>query len=152
VERINGDPTSWTVCWSHQNYRLAYWRIGGQELDYRRFFDITTLAGLRTERPEVFSAVHDRVLKWLREGVLDGVRIDHPDGLRRPEEYFGRLRDAAPSAWIVAEKILMTDEALPPWPIAGTTGYEVLNDVAGLFVDPGAEAAAFPPCGGARRR
>jgi (1->4)-alpha-D-glucan 1-alpha-D-glucosylmutase len=140
VAEINRDPDQVDRLLSNQNYRLAHWRIGGQELDYRRFFDITTLAGLRTERPEVFDAVHDRVLRWLRDGVLDGVRVDHPDGLRRPAEYFQRLRDAAPGAWIVAEKILMPDEVLPPWPIAGTTGYEVLNDVGGLFVDPLGEA------------
>jgi (1->4)-alpha-D-glucan 1-alpha-D-glucosylmutase len=140
VEAINGDPDRIDRLLSNQNYRLAHWRTGGQELDYRRFFDITTLAGLRTERPTVFQAIHERVLRWLRDGVLDGVRVDHPDGLRRPAEYFQRLRDAAPDAWIVAEKILMANEAPPPWPIAGTTGYEVLNDVGGLFVDPEGEA------------
>jgi (1->4)-alpha-D-glucan 1-alpha-D-glucosylmutase len=140
VAVVNEDPDALDELLSAQNYRLAHWRIGGQELDYRRFFDITTLAALRIERPEVFQAVHGRVLDWLRQGVLDGVRIDHPDGLRRPGEYFGRLRSAAPDAWIVAEKILMPDERLPPWPIAGTTGYEALNDVGGLFVDPAGEA------------
>jgi (1->4)-alpha-D-glucan 1-alpha-D-glucosylmutase len=139
VEGINADADTLDEMLSAQNYRLAFWRIGGQELDYRRFFDITTLAALRIERPEVFQAVHGRVLDWLRDGVIDGVRIDHPDGLRRPAEYFQRLRDEAPAAWIVAEKILMPDESLRPWPIAGTTGYEALNDVGGLFVDPAGE-------------
>jgi (1->4)-alpha-D-glucan 1-alpha-D-glucosylmutase len=139
VATINEDADDLDELLSNQNYRLAHWRIGGQELDYRRFFDITTLAALRIERLEVFQAVHGRVLDWLRQGVIDGVRIDHPDGLRRPAEYFQRLRDAAPGAWIVAEKILMPEERLPPWPIAGTTGYEVLNDVGGLFVDPEGE-------------
>jgi (1->4)-alpha-D-glucan 1-alpha-D-glucosylmutase len=140
VTAINADADELDRLLAGQNYRLAHWRIGGQELDYRRFFDITTLAALRTERPEVFRAVHGRVLEWLGDGVLDGVRIDHPDGLRRPAEYFGRLREGAPDAWIVAEKILMPDEALPPWPVHGTTGYEVLNDVGGVFVNPAAEA------------
>jgi (1->4)-alpha-D-glucan 1-alpha-D-glucosylmutase len=140
VGAINGDPDRLDRVVDAQNYRLAYWRIGGEELMYRRFFDITTLAGLRTERPMVFEAVHERVLDWLRDGVLDGVRIDHPDGLRRPAQYFRRLRQAAPAAWIVAEKILMPDEAPPPWPIDGTTGYEVLNDIGALFVDPDGEA------------
>jgi (1->4)-alpha-D-glucan 1-alpha-D-glucosylmutase len=140
VAGVNGDVDALDRLLAGQNYRLAFWRIGGQELDYRRFFDITTLAGLRTERPAVFQAVHARILEWLRDGVLDGVRVDHPDGLRRPAEYFQRLREAAPDAWIVAEKILMPDERLPPWPVAGTTGYEFLNDVAGLFVDPQGEA------------
>jgi (1->4)-alpha-D-glucan 1-alpha-D-glucosylmutase len=140
VAAINQDPDRLDRVLAHQNYRLAFWRIGGQELDYRRFFDITTLAALRSERLAVFQAVHSRVLEWLRDGVLDGVRIDHPDGLRRPAEYFARLRDAAPEAWIVAEKILMPDEALPSWPIAGTTGYDALNDVGGVFVDPRGEA------------
>jgi (1->4)-alpha-D-glucan 1-alpha-D-glucosylmutase len=140
VAAINEDADALDEVLSNQNYRLAFWRIGGQEVDYRRFFDITTLAGLRTERPAVFDAVHGRVLEWLRDGVLDGLRVDHPDGLRRPAEYFQRLRDAAPEAWIVAEKILMPDESLRRWPIAGTTGYDVLNDVTGLFVDPAGEA------------
>jgi (1->4)-alpha-D-glucan 1-alpha-D-glucosylmutase len=136
---INADPDALDETLSEQNYRLAYWRTGGQELDYRRFFDITTLAALRTERAEVFQAVHGRVLDWLRGGILDGLRVDHPDGLRRPAEYFQCLRDAAPTGWIVAEKILMPDEALRPWPIDGTTGYDVLNDITGVFVDPEGE-------------
>jgi (1->4)-alpha-D-glucan 1-alpha-D-glucosylmutase len=139
VAAINADPDELDRLLANQNFRLAYWRIGGQELDYRRFFDITTLAGLRTERPAVFDAVHQKVLDWLRDGVLNGLRIDHPDGLRRPAEYFGRLREAAPEAWIVAEKILMPDESLPPWPIDGTTGYEVLNDVGAVFMNPRSE-------------
>ncbi len=140
LEAVNGNADRLDAVLRSQNYRLAYWRVAGQELVHRRFFDIDTLAALRTEDPEVFEAVHGRVLEWLRAGVLDGVRVDHPDGLRRPGEYFRRIRDAAPDAWVVAEKILMPDEALPDWPVAGTTGYEVLNDVLGLFVDPAGEA------------
>jgi (1->4)-alpha-D-glucan 1-alpha-D-glucosylmutase len=139
VAAINSDAEQLDGLLASQNYRLAYWRTGGQELHYRRFFDITTLAGLRTERRDVFRAVHERVLTWLEDGVLDGVRVDHPDGLRRPAEYFARLRAAAPDAWVVAEKIVMPDEPLPPWPIAGTTGYEALNDIGGVFLNPRAE-------------
>ncbi|CAN5572594.1 malto-oligosyltrehalose synthase [soil metagenome] len=124
-----------------QNYRLAFWRTAGRELDYRRFFDINTLVGLRVEDDEVFADTHVRVLQWLADGVLDGVRVDHPDGLLLPAAYFGRLRAAAPEAWVVAEKILEPGETLPPWPIDGTTGYDILNLVTGLFVDPAAEPA-----------
>lgn len=111
-----------------QNYRLAYWRTADQELGYRRFFDINTLIGLRVERPHVFAATHRRILDWLDSGAVDGVRIDHPDGLRDPQQYFERLRDRAPHAWIVGEKILEPQESLrSSWPIAGTTGYDFLN-------------------------
>ncbi len=120
-----------------QNYRLAYWRAAREDLDYRRFFDVTTLAGLRMEDEMVFVETHELVLGWLRDGVLDGLRIDHPDGLRDPKTYLDRLHAAAPEAWIVAEKILEPDEELPDdWPIAGTTGYDFLNLVNRLYTDP----------------
>ncbi len=118
-----------------QNYRLAYWRTAEQELGYRRFFDVNTLVGLRMENPVVFAETHALILKWLREGVLDGIRVDHPDGLRDPREYFDRLREAADGQWIIAEKILERGEPLPrSWPIDGTTGYDFLNQAGGLFV------------------
>lgn len=139
VEEVNGDVEALDALISEQNYRLAYWRTAGQELDYRRFFDIDTLAAIRTEDPHVFDAVHGRVLEWVREGVLDGLRVDHPDGLRLPSAYFRRLREAAPDAWIVVEKILMPDESLRSWPVDGTTGYDFLNTVMGVFVDPAGE-------------
>ncbi|HEY1768366.1 MAG TPA: malto-oligosyltrehalose synthase [Terracidiphilus sp.] len=111
-----------------QHYRLAYWRTADQDLGYRRFFDVNTLIGLRIERLHVFEATHCRILEWLANGVLDGVRIDHPDGLRDPQQYLERLRERAPDAWIIAEKILEPEEALPKtWPIEGTTGYDFLN-------------------------
>jgi (1->4)-alpha-D-glucan 1-alpha-D-glucosylmutase len=123
-----------------QNYRLAFWRMAGQELGYRRFFDVSSLIGLRTEDEGVFRDTHELLLTWLREGVLDGLRVDHPDGLRDPRTYFARLRAASPSAWIVAEKILARDEQLPAdWPINGTTGYDFMNRAGGLFVDPAGE-------------
>ena len=95
---------------------------------------------MRVEDEQVFEDTHLRVLEWVHEGVLDGLRIDHPDGLRDPLEYFERLRAAAPDTWVVAEKILEPGEKLPhEWPIAGTTGYDFLNRVMGLFVDPDGE-------------
>ena len=140
VGRINGDPELLDALLERQNYRLAYWRTAGWELDYRRFFDITTLAALRMEDDQVFSDTHALVLEWVAAGVVDGLRIDHPDGLRDPEGYFGRLRSAAPNAWVVVEKILEPGEVLPPdWPVDGTTGYDFLNLVGGLFVDPDGE-------------
>lgn len=120
-----------------QHYRLAYWRTADQELGYRRFFDINTLVGMRMERPHVFLATHTRILDWLRTGVLDGVRADHPDGMRDPQQYFARLRSAAPDARIYAEKILQPSETLRAnWPIDGTTGYDFLNICNGILVSP----------------
>jgi (1->4)-alpha-D-glucan 1-alpha-D-glucosylmutase len=140
VVELNRDRDRLHLLLEEQNYRLAFWRMAGQELGYRRFFDVATLIGLRTEDERVFRDTHELVLRWLREGVLDGVRVDHPDGLRDPQAYFSRLRSAAPNAWIVAEKILARDEDLPAdWPVNGTTGYDFMNRVAGLFVDPAAE-------------
>jgi (1->4)-alpha-D-glucan 1-alpha-D-glucosylmutase len=118
-----------------QNYRLAYWRTADQELGYRRFFDINSLIGIRVDRPRVFIAIHSRIIDWLRSGVLDGVRVDHPDGLRDPGQYFERLHSISPQAWILAEKILEPGESLrSSWPIAGTTGYDFLNICNGLLV------------------
>ncbi len=141
VADTNADPESMHALLEMQNYRLAWWRSAGRDLGYRRFFDINTLIGLRVEDEQVFHDTHRRVLDWVREGVLDGLRVDHPDGLRDPQEYLERLRTAAPGAWIVVEKILESGERLPEtWPAAGTTGYDFLNRVAGLFVDPAGES------------
>jgi (1->4)-alpha-D-glucan 1-alpha-D-glucosylmutase len=142
VARVNADPDRLDGLLERQNYRPAFWRTAGRELDYRRFFDVHTLVGLRTEDERVFSDTHARILDWVASGVLDGLRVDHPDGLYDPEGYFERLRQRAPGAWIVAEKILEPGEALPTdWPVAGTTGYDFLNRVNGLFVDPAGEGA-----------
>src|SRR4051794_40131825 len=141
VARINGDDDALDALLERQNYRLAFWRTAGQELDYRRFFDITTLIGLRMEDPQVFEDSHRLVLQWVADGTLDGLRIDHPDGLLDPGGYLRRLHAAAPDAWFVVEKILEQGEQLPPWPVAGTTGYDFLNQVGGLFVDPDGEEA-----------
>ena len=122
---------------NQQNYRLAYWKTADQQLSYRRFFDVNTLIGLRVEREHVFEETHALVLDWLKRGVLDGVRVDHPDGLRDPLEYFRRLREHAPDAYIVGEKILEPGEFLrESWPIQGTSGYDFLNVAAGVIVDP----------------
>jgi (1->4)-alpha-D-glucan 1-alpha-D-glucosylmutase len=133
-----GDGTPQQVH-GRQHYRLVNWRRANTELNYRRFFDITTLAAVRVEDLEVFDATHALILGWVREGLVTGLRVDHPDGLADPGRYLRRLASAAPSAWRVVEKILGPDEAMPPpgrWPAAGTTGYDTLRLVCGLFVDP----------------
>lgn len=124
-----------------QHYRMVGWRNG--VCGYRRFFSITSLAGLRQEDRAVFDASHAEVARWFGEGLVDGIRIDHPDGLSDPCGYLARLRElAGPDAWIVIEKILAVDEALEPTlPVAGTTGYDVLRQVGGVFVDPAGEEA-----------
>ncbi len=141
VERINADPDALDALIDKQNYRLAWWRTAGRDLGYRRFFDINDLAGLRQEKEEVFQSVHALPVRWVAEGSVHGLRVDHPDGLRDPRQYFSQLHHACPDTWIVAEKILEPGEQLPDdWPIAGTTGYDFLNRVQGLFADPAGEA------------
>ena len=100
-----------------QHYELISWRRGDAELTYRRFFAVSDLAGLRVEDPAVFAATHAEVLRWVAAGDVDGIRVDHPDGLRDPDGYLRRLRDAAPAAWLVVEKILEYGERLPDWPV-----------------------------------
>jgi (1->4)-alpha-D-glucan 1-alpha-D-glucosylmutase len=140
VARLNRDPDALDSLIDQQNYRLAYWRTASRDLGYRRFFDINDLAGLRVEDSEVFRATHALPIAWVRDGSVQGLRIDHPDGLRDPTEYFHRLRQTCPDTWIIAEKILMPGENLPSdWPIAGTTGYDFLNLSGGLFIDPEGE-------------
>lgn len=124
----------------NQHFRLACWRAAARDLNYRRFFAINSLAAVCVEKDAVFEITHARILDWLARGMVDGVRIDHPDGLKDPEGYLKRLEQAAPDAWIVVEKILHPGEALPPsWPVSGTTGYDFLNLLTGLFVDPAGE-------------
>jgi (1->4)-alpha-D-glucan 1-alpha-D-glucosylmutase len=137
LAEITADPAALDALLERQNWRLASWRVAASELGYRRFFDIQTLVGLRVEVPAVFEDTHHRVLAWLADGTLDGVRVDHPDGLRDPAEYARRLRAAAPDAWIVVEKILHRGERLPEdWPVDGTTGYDFIDLVTGVLVDP----------------
>jgi len=170
IDEINGapgNPRSFDrlhAILQEQHYRLVYWRLGPAEINYRRFFDIPELVSLRMELPEVFDATHALVLDLIRKGDVTGLRIDHPDGLWDPRQYFERLQSAirqeagscespqlaadrgaaekspagAPRApfYILAEKILSGDEQLPgDWPVAGTTGYDFLNQVNGLFVN-----------------
>ena len=164
---INADPVELDAILEGQNYRLAHWSVAGSQLSYRRFFDIASLVGVRSEAPDVFAAVHRRVFGWLGDGAIDGVRVDHVDGLRDPAGYLRRLCEAWPETagppWIVVEKILVGDEQLPGgWPVAGTTGYEFMNLAAALLVDPDGERAlteaftgytglAWDPAGESRR-
>jgi len=149
-----------------QAYRPAHWRVAGDEINYRRFFDINDLAGLRTENPEVFARTHRLVMDLVGSGRVNGLRIDHPDGLYAPAQYYRRLQTAAAAAlrgepdpvhaleekpvpdagqlplYVVAEKILAAHETLPEdWLVHGTTGYDFLNLVSGLFVDGASERA-----------
>lgn len=120
-----------------QWYRPVWWRLARTELNYRRFFSISELIGLRVEDPEVFEATHATILRLLHEGVIDGLRVDHPDGLADPDTYLRRLHEASGGRWTVVEKILADGEQLPAaWPVAGTTGYDALRHVDGLFTDP----------------
>ncbi len=122
-----------------QRYELANWRRGNTELNYRRFFAVSGLAAVRVEDPEVFAATHAEVLRWYAAGDVDGIRVDHPDGLVDPGGYLERLHAAAREAWLVVEKITEPGEELPAWPVAGGTGYDALREVCGLFVDPAGE-------------
>ncbi|MCL6673008.1 malto-oligosyltrehalose synthase [Streptomyces panaciradicis] len=120
-----------------QWYRPVWWRLARTELNYRRFFSISELIGVRVEDPEVFDATHAKILQLLREGVIDGLRVDHPDGLADPDGYLARLHEATGGRWTVVEKILADGEPLPAsWPVAGTTGYDALRHIDGLFADP----------------
>ena len=140
IARANADTSLVHEVHERQHYRLSLWKTAGQELNYRRFFAINELVALRMENPAVFEQVHEWVLDLVRKGELDGLRIDHIDGLRDPEDYLQRLRAEARNAYIVVEKILEPSESLPPtWPVQGTTGYDYLNVAGGLMVDPAAE-------------
>ncbi|MGR9014584.1 MAG: malto-oligosyltrehalose synthase, partial [Gammaproteobacteria bacterium] len=144
-----GEPSSFDqlhLLIKAQAYRLAFWRVASDEINYRRFFDINDLAGLRMECDEVFDATHQLVLRLVREGKLDGLRLDHPDGLYDPEAYFCKLVEqcgrAGRAPYLVAEKILAIHENLRAgWPVHGTTGYDFANLLNGLFV---ATSAAEP--------
>ncbi|MGY1815374.1 malto-oligosyltrehalose synthase [Blastococcus sp. SYSU D00820] len=127
---------------ARQHYELVDWRRADTDLNYRRFFAINTLAGLRAEDPEIFEATHRLVLDLVREGAVDGLRIDHPDGLADPKGYLDRLAEASGGRWTVVEKILEPGEELPDsWRAAGTTGYDALAEVDGVLVDPAGEGA-----------
>ncbi len=152
-----GDPKSFDLLdrlLSRQVYRLAYWRVASEEINYRRFFDINELAAVRMEDPAVFLSAHQLILQLLKHGAVSGLRIDHVDGLYDPSTYLGQLQtwakaDLAPRAgeaerplFLVVEKILTREETLPvQWPVYGTTGYDFLTLVNGLFVDGSHEQA-----------
>ena len=136
AEALNRDHDGLDALLRRQNYRLAHWRTAAAELNYRRFFDIVSLAGVRVEDPQVFADTHRLVLGLVRDGTVDGLRIDHVDGLADPEGYLRRLHEATGGCYLVVEKILESGEDLPlSWPVAGTTGYDFLNAVNQLFVD-----------------
>jgi (1->4)-alpha-D-glucan 1-alpha-D-glucosylmutase len=143
-----------------QAYRMSFWGVAAEEINYRRFFDINDLAAIRVEEPVVLGAVHEKAFHLLREGKVTGLRIDHVDGLLEPRRYLENLQHeargahavslledgdgptGARSTYVVVEKILTGDETLPAeWPVHGTTGYEFVNIVNGLFVDPGGARA-----------
>jgi (1->4)-alpha-D-glucan 1-alpha-D-glucosylmutase len=150
-----GDPRSFDALermLADQAYRLSFWRVAADEINYRRFFDINDLAAIRVEDPEVFATVHSLVFDLVRKGYISGMRIDHPDGLLDPQKYFDDLQEQVPLSgrsevspgqaaprrrfFLMAEKILVGDEELrPSWAIEGTTGYGFLNFLNGLFVD-----------------
>lgn len=127
---------------ARQHYELVGWRRADNDLNYRRFFAVNTLAGVRVEVPRVFDEAHGEVVRWFREGLADGLRIDHPDGLADPEGYLRRLREATGGSYLLIEKILEPGEELPAsFECEGTTGYDALADVDRLFVDPSAQTA-----------
>lgn len=136
-----GDGDDAQAVHGRQHYRLVSWRAADDDLDYRRFFAVNTLAGVRVEDRDVFEASHVEVARWFRERLVDGLRVDHPDGLRHPAAYLDDLADLTGSAWVVVEKILEPGEDLPArWNTAGTTGYEVLALIDRLLVDPAGES------------
>ena len=152
-----GDPRSFDaldLLLNDQSYRLAFWRVAAEEINYRRFFDVNDLAAIRMELPEVFDATHRLLLELLREGAVTGLRIDHPDGLYLPKEYFEKLQrgcaavlgfplpEDGRATYLLVEKILSGSETLrQDWPVHGTTGYEFGRLVAGLLVDASSEQA-----------
>lgn len=135
-----------------QSYRLAYWRVAASDINYRRFFDINTLAGVRVEDPVVFDRTHGLILDLVEAGRVQGLRIDHIDGLADPEGYLRALQArVGPGFYVVAEKILGHDERLRSWPMSGTTGYDALNQLDGVLLDRSAAAAieaAYAQAGG----
>jgi (1->4)-alpha-D-glucan 1-alpha-D-glucosylmutase len=124
-----------------QHYWPTHWRSASSQINYRRFFDINSLAALRIEEPDVFAKVHETIFGLVRENRIQGLRIDHIDGLADPEAYISALQhELGPGFYVVAEKILEPPESLRRWPLAGTTGYDALNQIDGLFVDRTSEA------------
>jgi (1->4)-alpha-D-glucan 1-alpha-D-glucosylmutase len=152
-----GDPRSFDKLdelLNAQSYRVAFWRVAAEEINYRRFFDVNDLAAIRMELPEVFDATHQLLLELVGVGAVTGLRIDHPDGLYLPREYFEKLQRRCAKAlgmplpkdghaiYMIVEKILTGAETLrKDWPVHGTTGYDFTNQVTHLLVDSSAEPA-----------
>jgi len=126
---------------ARQHYTLMNFRLADTRQNYRRFFAVTSLAGIRVETPDLFDATHARIRRWVDEDAVDGLRVDHPDGLVDPDLYLAQLRQLAPKAWLLVEKILEPGEELPPWPVDGTTGYDAMTEVDAVFLDPSATPA-----------
>lgn len=141
-----GDPASFDgldQLLSRQAYRLAWWHGARERLNYRRFFDVSELIGVRVENAEVFAATHSAIMRWVDEQKVTGLRVDHVDGLFLPREYLERLRALDKRPYLVVEKILLEDETLPDnWPVDGTSGYDFLGMVNSVFVD-GSNLAAL---------
>lgn len=139
INGVEGTPESFGALHrllENQNYRLAYWRVAASDINYRRFFDINSLGGVRVEDKEVFARTQDLIFRLVREGRVQGLRVDHIDGLADPAGYAEALqKEIGPDFYILVEKILEPGEDLRLWPIAGTTGYEQLNLIDGVFVD-----------------
>lgn len=128
------DPLDQLLC--KQNFRLTFWKFGAEEINYRRFFNINQLISMKVEDPKVFEQTHRLILDLVRKKEISGLRIDHIDGLYDPKKYLQRLRKSMNMKYIVVEKILEHNERIPvSWPVEGTTGYDFLNCVNGLFVD-----------------
>ncbi|NYJ03218.1 (1-_4)-alpha-D-glucan 1-alpha-D-glucosylmutase [Nocardioides thalensis] len=126
---------------ARQHYELVNWHVADDGLNYRRFFAVNTLAAVRVEEPEVFDETHVEIRRWFDEGLVDGLRVDHPDGLRDPKKYLDDLAALTGGAYVLVEKILEPGEHLPPdWRTAGTTGYDALAHVDRVLTDPGGQA------------
>jgi len=142
VEAVARDLDALDALLQRQHYRLSYWRTAQEELNYRRFFTIDTLVGLRVELDQVLQDSHRLVFGLVADGSVSGLRVDHVDGLRAPQAYLDKLRAAAPDAYVVVEKILENGETLPEsFPVQGTTGYDFMAHVDGLLVDANNEEA-----------
>jgi (1->4)-alpha-D-glucan 1-alpha-D-glucosylmutase len=142
VKRYNSSPELLSGLLLEQYYSLAYWKDAFEEINYRRFFDILDLIGLRIEEPDVFEEIHQLIFNLLSNGKVEGLRVDHIDGLYYPEEYLQKLRIHAPYSYLIVEKILTDNENIPEsWPIQGSTGYDFINYVNGLFVKQTSETA-----------
>jgi len=129
------------VVHDRQHYTLMNFRLADTRQNYRRFFGVTSLAGIRVEAPDVFDSSHSRIRGWVDDDAVDGLRVDHPDGLVDPDLYLDQLRKLAPQAWLLVEKILEPGEELASWPVDGTTGYDAMTEADAVFLDPAAGSA-----------